>query len=93
MGEELGEWSLERLDLDGENERDWSEMKPCLIIAETSLDFSAFSAAIGARNPVIRVLLGFSRKAEIERNEKWVLWRIGDSEVGIQSVKERSKLF
>lgn len=36
------------MDLDGENESVVSDMKPCLIIADTSLDFNAFSAAIDA---------------------------------------------
>ena len=35
--------------LEGENESVWwSEMKPCFIIADTSLDFNAFSAAAAA---------------------------------------------
>lgn len=44
-GEDNGEYNLE-MDLDGENESVESDMKPCFIIAETSLDLSEFSAAI-----------------------------------------------
>lgn len=46
------------MDLDGENERVESEMKPCFIIAETSLDFSEFSAAIEALIVELRMRSG-----------------------------------
>ena len=45
-GEDNGEYNLE-MDLEGENERVESDMKPnCFIIVETSLDLNEFSAAI-----------------------------------------------
>ena len=46
-GEDDGEYTLV-MDLEGEKESVGSDMKPCLIIADTSLDFNAFSAAIEA---------------------------------------------
>ena len=44
-GEDNGEYNLE-MDLEGENERVESDMKPCFIIAKTSLDLNEFYVAI-----------------------------------------------
>lgn len=56
-GEEEGE-TLETTNLEGERDKLGSEKEPCLIIVEISLDFSMFSAAIGALKIRARIVEG-----------------------------------